>query len=726
MFARLINIIICVELFFFPVYAFTQVCNTDSNYYSITYRGPDKNYIADASVSPQNEIVALFKYSASSSFVSKFTSQGNVIWSNEYAPNYPHTTWNQYPWYNNTQMNGILAASDSTYYLYGQSTEHGLSINNVETPPTHLTGILIHIDRSGNVISGKNIGNWYTDYTINKVIELSNGNLIIYARSFFFPYTSKLICVDTTGTIIWAAPLKPDDLYADVGNLNPVIKELKNGRIVIGGTMVRNINDSLIQPFLPLIILPGPLHYFKIFEVDANNGNLLWQNSYQCPPLTNTSAEGNFVPEIKNIVELPDGKFSICADMFLPTDHEIYWKHTFFSKRAVNIIASDHGDFLKLIAYHPQSSSCSLQNAFQVSEDGEQLLLAKDSISQQLLLFQIDNNGQVKWSKAFENSINATDSKNFVLEKQNKKGYYIFQTDPSSINFHLSVTNATGNNPCTQIPVTMVAGEQPWPWYVNKALFLKTDLIVDFGYAPFNIIKKADPLTQHIDCQYQEECCKDVIDSLHPHNISLCENEMYTLPDGTVVKEAGNYYFTLKTKKGCDSIVFYNVKVIKSPEHLATSSDTCFESATVIQLRASEGYETYTWNNITGTDPFFLVNKPGNYTVTVKNVCGMKTDTIHVYDKCSFPIYFPTAFTPNRDFKNDLLRVPPQNKNKLISLRVYNRWGQLVFYSTKKEEGWDGTINGVLQPMGTYIYFLQMEGFSGEKINQKGSVVLIR
>jgi hypothetical protein len=98
--------------------------------------------------------------------------------------------------------------------------------------------------------------------------------------------------------------------------------------------------------------------------VDAGNGNLLWQNSYQCPPLTNTSVEGDFIPEIKNIVELPDGRLSICGDMYLPTDHEIYWKHKFFSKRAVNIIASDHGDFLKLIAYHPQNSSCSLAKCF--------------------------------------------------------------------------------------------------------------------------------------------------------------------------------------------------------------------------------------------------------------------------------------------------------------------------------------------------------------------------
>jgi len=290
----------------------------------------------------------------------------------------------------------------------------------------------------------------------------------------------------------------------------------------------------------------------------------------------------------------------------------------------------------------------------------------------------------------------------------------------------LSVTNAIGNNPCTQIPVTMVAEDVPWPWYVNKALFWKTDLIVDFGYAPFNIIKKATSVTQHIDCQYQEECCKDFIDSIHPHNISLCENETFTLPDNTIVQTAGEYYTTLKTQKGCDSIVFYKVRVLKSPELLTTSPDTCLESAATLQLRAAEGYDTYTWNNIPGTNPFFSVYTPGNYTVTVKNICGVKTNTIHVYDKCSFPIYFPTAFTPNGDLVNDILRVPPQSKNKLIRMRIYNRWGQLVFSTTKQGDGWNGNMGGNPQPVGTYIYFLEMEGFSGQKINQKGSIVLIR
>jgi gliding motility-associated-like protein len=267
-----------------------------------------------------------------------------------------------------------------------------------------------------------------------------------------------------------------------------------------------------------------------------------------------------------------------------------------------------------------------------------------------------------------------------------------------------------------------------WPWYHNKIQFADdVHFDQDFRYSPFKFVKKAYPISQKIDCEYQYECCKDVIDSLRPHNISLCEDQTYTLPDNNRVKDSGTYYITLRTSRGCDSIVYYNIKTLKSPSHLKGSPDTCLENASSIQLRATEGYESYLWNiNISTIQPYYSVHSPGSYTVSVENVCGAKTDTIQVYDHCSFPIYFPSAFTPNGDFLNDVLRVPPENKDKLRRLSIYNRWGQLVFYTTKPGDGWDGKFKGLLQPNGVYIYFLEMEGLSGEKFNQKGTVVLIR
>jgi gliding motility-associated-like protein len=122
----------------------------------------------------------------------------------------------------------------------------------------------------------------------------------------------------------------------------------------------------------------------------------------------------------------------------------------------------------------------------------------------------------------------------------------------------------------------------------------------------------------------------------------------------------------------------------------------------------------------------YTVHQPGTYTVTVSNICGTKTDSLHVYEQCEFPVYIPNAFTPNGDHLNDLFRVPSVNLNRLIRFTIYNRWGKVVFQTTKINDGWDGNLNSLPQQEGIYIYNLQMETITGKRINQKGTFTLVR
>jgi len=102
-----------------------QQCSTDSNYYTIFYNAPNNNLINAGIKTAQNELVILGQSSDRSSFVTKFTSQGNVIWSKKYEPDYPFVSYVQYPWYNDSRLNGIANSSDSTFFVYGSITEHG-------------------------------------------------------------------------------------------------------------------------------------------------------------------------------------------------------------------------------------------------------------------------------------------------------------------------------------------------------------------------------------------------------------------------------------------------------------------------------------------------------------------------------------------------------------------------------------------------------------------------
>lgn len=86
----------------------------------------------------------------------------------------------------------------------------------------------------------------------------------------------------------------------------------------------------------------------------------------------------------------------------------------------------------------------------------------------------------------------------------------------------------------------------------------------------------------------------------------------------------------------------------------------------------------------------------------------------------------PTAFSPNGDGLNDEFRIYLVNDLTIRAFRVYNRWGQIVFETLDPYEGWDGTVNGIPQPIGSYAYILKGIGSLGTAINMQGSVTLIR
>lgn len=86
----------------------------------------------------------------------------------------------------------------------------------------------------------------------------------------------------------------------------------------------------------------------------------------------------------------------------------------------------------------------------------------------------------------------------------------------------------------------------------------------------------------------------------------------------------------------------------------------------------------------------------------------------------------PSAFTPNGDGSNDLLKIRGWGIDSLIYLRIYNRWGQLVYESNNLDAGWDGTFKNKPQPIGTFVYIFEVQDIIGETIRKKGYVDLLR
>jgi len=85
----------------------------------------------------------------------------------------------------------------------------------------------------------------------------------------------------------------------------------------------------------------------------------------------------------------------------------------------------------------------------------------------------------------------------------------------------------------------------------------------------------------------------------------------------------------------------------------------------------------------------------------------------------------PNAFTPGKFGKNGRIAVEGFGIGKM-DWRIYNRWGQMVFATASRKDGWDGTFKGALQPMDVYTYTLEVEFTDGKKFRKTGDITLLR
>jgi gliding motility-associated-like protein len=111
------------------------------------------------------------------------------------------------------------------------------------------------------------------------------------------------------------------------------------------------------------------------------------------------------------------------------------------------------------------------------------------------------------------------------------------------------------------------------------------------------------------------------------------------------------------------------------------------------------------------------------YTLMVQSAFGCASqDAVSV--KVVDGIFIPNAFTPNGDGLNDNWSIPYLDIDFNADVKIFNRWGQLVYHSSSGKVMWDGTFNSIPQPSGAYIYVVT---FSNNKFPQmKGTLMLIR
>ncbi len=147
-----------------------------------------------------------------------------------------------------------------------------------------------------------------------------------------------------------------------------------------------------------------------------------------------------------------------------------------------------------------------------------------------------------------------------------------------------------------------------------------------------------------------------------------------------------------------------------------------------ITLNATINKGSYLWQD-GSTSPISKITQLGYYWVKVTDTttkCS-STDNINVtYSNCN-PINIPNSFTPNGDGLNDEFKIVTLAEFSEFKMIIYNRWGELLFESTDKNKGWDGTFKGKFVPYGVYVYLVTgIIKDTNEQIKRNGTVTLLR
>lgn len=196
----------------------------------------------------------------------------------------------------------------------------------------------------------------------------------------------------------------------------------------------------------------------------------------------------------------------------------------------------------------------------------------------------------------------------------------------------------------------------------------------------------------------------------------------------------------------------FNVMLIASSKTCPNMKDTAVKQISIRQPLAGTRYSNilvaknqpltlqarsigtaYEWqppgylSDAKSATPVLQTDRNVEYTIKITDQYNCVTvDTLLVLISGKTQVSVPNAFTANNDGKNDVLKPILINVAN-ITFTVFNRLGQVVYRSTDvSNTGWDGRLNGQLQPEGTYVWMIVGKDYEGNAIKAKGTVILIR
>lgn len=194
---------------------------------------------------------------------------------------------------------------------------------------------------------------------------------------------------------------------------------------------------------------------------------------------------------------------------------------------------------------------------------------------------------------------------------------------------------------------------------------------------------------------------------------------------GETITESGDYTKHFASQHECDSMVTLHLTVIDTFLRAYVSNpDFCTTHET--ELAVEGNFDDYLWNTgEVGTHIF--VTTSGLYTLTASNIACQQVERFEV-PYCPLNILLPNTITPSKnDGLNDILALSEYDKIQIgdFSIALYDRWGELVFWSNDKDFRWDGRKDGQLSVNATYNYLIRCTDRNGKAYVYRGSVTVL-
>lgn len=158
-------------------------------------------------------------------------------------------------------------------------------------------------------------------------------------------------------------------------------------------------------------------------------------------------------------------------------------------------------------------------------------------------------------------------------------------------------------------------------------------------------------------------------------------------------------------------------------------NDTVICPGKRITLNAEAGTPaTYFWQDGAQTVRY-VVDTPGVYSVSVFNHCEQVLDRIEIVECEICTVYVPNAFSPNDDGFNDKFLPLSDCILEQFTMRIFNRWGGIVYEANNPASGWDGRYKNKNMEPGIYVWqmeYVVVEDGKPRTVKVSGDVAILR